>query len=349
MKSIWEGTVTGAYFQQTSENVNIDIDPVDDDIDNIDVLSSDDDGEYNAYIPYIVSSDGILGLLAAIPVGRYLDRHHGERAAIIRLGAYVVLYGCVAVLIALFLINVTDNGEDSRKNIADEDLNDSVFWIYVGIEIIWLIFREIMEAPALILCIASIPADERRITGLTLLFSAEVALSFIGPVISAILYSKQGKEWSNETMKYLMIVVLFSIMVLTFGLFYFDDDKAIYRDILPSTLTTTLNLDNDDTTTGTPAQSEARADPGCHAGEAALASDINEPLISESSNKTLTSAFQNSNESEHNEVNNESGFIERASMIGERISSLVGLHRIATNLLFAIGLQGFGAGLAYGK
>ena len=235
VKSIWENTITGAYYTQTS--VAVDLDP---NYDDDSIIEDNDDGTFNEIVPYIIGSDGLLGMIMAIPIGKYLDRYH-KRGPMIKFGAQIIIYGSVTLIITILVLRISDEEIGKNNKIADEDTADAVFWVYLGVELIWIILREIMQAPAFVLFVASIPADERRTDGLILFYSAMTLFSFIGPLISAILYSREGDSWSNETMKSLLLSIVVGTLFISFGLFYFDDDKAIYNDIVPSTIFSDTN------------------------------------------------------------------------------------------------------------
>lgn len=228
--SIWEQTITGAYMTQTygDDSISMSLTSISD--------STDVDDVSNERIFLLVSSDGLLGLLIAFPLGLYLDSHMDERAKVIRYAGWVLVIGFVTLSIVCMSVKLANKDSGRHENIAVDDEYDFTLWLYISVEFLWLILREVMEAPVFVLYLASLNPDAARVWGITLMYSAKQIFSFVGPVITVSLYELYRKDWEGETVQLLMVIMLLLMALVSILLFFFDDNDALYRDIVPSRL-----------------------------------------------------------------------------------------------------------------
>ncbi len=227
VRSIWEGTITSAYLTQREE--------LDDSEDSV-------DGDTNDLIAYIISSDGLVGVIIAFPLGHYLDKHEDKRAHVIRLVARIIFVVTIGLIIATSVIQLEENSNQRGTNAAEDDETSSTLWLYIVEELVWTLMRECMEGPGLVLYITSVPASERRVKAIVAVYASMQAFAWVGPLVSIALYEVDGNHWTREHMRTVMLVALCMTAVLTRFMLHFDDQKALYRDIRPSTLVRSSSL-----------------------------------------------------------------------------------------------------------
>eukprot|EP00816_Leptocylindrus_hargravesii_P003422 CAMPEP_0196809072 /NCGR_PEP_ID=MMETSP1362-20130617/9037_1 /TAXON_ID=163516 /ORGANISM="Leptocylindrus danicus, Strain CCMP1856" /LENGTH=727 /DNA_ID=CAMNT_0042183639 /DNA_START=195 /DNA_END=2378 /DNA_ORIENTATION=+ len=213
--SVWSGTVLCIYILMLMGDNNQDND-------------SSDSTSNNKFVGYMEAVNGLAYMLA----GPFLTRVLGR---CLRNGTILNWFGLpIFVIVGALTIVVLDwvgTDMDALKD-EDNDKADQAYVYFIVLMALWGFRQRLMNGPAQQLFVDSCQFDDHDKFRVAL-FAVYIIASSLGALLSIIVFSIMGDDWTLNDLRNVMYVGISLELLVGVLLFFFNDRKAIQERQTP--------------------------------------------------------------------------------------------------------------------